>query len=50
VAKFDELYEELGEGRLTSPHIDQIYDQLIGRPSLYTHQSTVDLNLILFTV
>ena len=31
VAQFEELYEELQQGRLTSPHIDQIYDQLIGR-------------------
>jgi hypothetical protein len=31
LAKFEELYEELQQGgRVTSPHMEQIYDQLIG--------------------
>jgi hypothetical protein len=42
LAKFEELYEEL-HGRMTSPHphLEQIYDQLIGRTSLTNYNLIV---------
>jgi hypothetical protein len=50
LAKFEELYEEL-HGRMTSPHphLEQIYDQLIGMTSL-THDNLKILSSVFYTV